>query len=487
MMVHMGGIMLFKDSTATLLTGVCAAALCAGALVSLRAQPAVPGGRGGAAGIFAAADVNKDGYVTRGEFKGLFAKWHRNADANRTGLVTQDQLTAALNAPLPFLSAPAGGGGGGAAPQNQIPKPEDVEKMMAALPDKAPAKPQQPRKVLVLAKAAGYVHSCIPLAAKTVEALGAKTGAWTTAITYDAAAISEQNLKQYDLLFLDNTTGAFLDDPNDPAATAARKKALLEFVRSGKGLAGIHAAGDSYHEEARVAGGAAVPAAAASGPGARLAAQMLAAGDTNQDQKLSRDEMSVLADAWFDKLDTEKSGRVSQPDFVARFASVLPPPPAAPHVVPQGRDTQVGTWPEFDRMIGGFFKFHWVYPQLITTKIDDPKSPLTAMFHGQEFDIHDETYTYGMDTWSRTNLHILTSIDYDKMSDADKAKEEYPRADHDYGLSWIHREGKGRVFYEAHGHSETVYAIRPMLEHVLAGVQYALGDLKADDSPSVKK
>jgi len=26
-----------------------------------------------------------------------------------------------------------------------------------------------------------------------------------------------------------------------------------------------------------------------------------------------------------------------------------------------------------------------------------------------------------------------------------------------------------------------------MLEHVLAGVQYALGDLKADDSPSVKE
>src|ERR1022692_3399314 len=280
----MGGIMLFKDSTATLLTGVCAAALCAGALVSLQAQQAVPGGRGGAAGIFTAADVNKDGYVTRGEFKALFAKWHRNADADRTGLVTQDQLTAALNAPLPFLSAPAGGGGGrGAAPQNQIPKPEDVEKMMAALPDTAPAKPKQARKVLVLAKAAGYVHSCIPLAAKTIEALGAKTGAWTTAITYDAAAISEQNLKQYDLLFLDNTTGAFLDDPNDAAATAARRKALLEFVRSGKGLAGIHAAGDSYHEQAR----GATPAAAAAGrggAGATLASPMLAAGGTRSEE-----------------------------------------------------------------------------------------------------------------------------------------------------------------------------------------------------------
>ena len=28
---------------------------------------------------------------------------------------------------------------------------------------------------------------------------------------------------------------------------------------------------------------------------------------------------------------------------------------------------------------------------------------------------------------------------------------------------------------------------KPMLEHVLAGTQYALGDLAADDSPSVKK
>jgi type 1 glutamine amidotransferase len=108
------------------------------------------------------------------------------------------------------------------------------------------------------------------------------------------------------------------------------------------------------------------------------------------------------------------------------------------------------------------------------------------MFHGQEFVIHDETYTFNQDSFSRTNVHVLTSIDYSKMSDADKAKEQNPRSDHDYALSWIRREGKGRVFYEAHGHSERIYAIKPMLEHVLAGVQYALGDLKADDSPSAK-
>jgi len=479
-----------KNSTATLLIGVCAAALCAGAL-ALEAQQAAPGGRGGgrggaAAGIFTVADLNQDGFVTRDELKAAFAKWLSDGDAGRTGSLTPDQLATALTAALPQAPPPAAAGRG-SAPQNQTPKPEDVEKMLAALPDKAPARPKQPRKVLVLAKAAGFVHSCIPLAAKTVDALGAKTGAWTTTVTYDSAAINAENLKQYDLIFLDNTTGAFLDDPNDAAATEARKKALLEFVRSGKGLAGIHAAGDSYHEAARSGrGGSPAPAPSGrGGAGSTLASQMLIAGDTNGDRKLSREEFSALADVWFDKLDTEKTAKVSQQNFAARFASVLPPaPPAAPRSAQQGRDTQVGTWPEFDKMIGGFFKFHWLDPQLITVKIDDPKSPVTAMFHGEEFEIHDETYTFGMDTWSRDNLHILTSIDYDKMSDADKAKEDYPRADHDYGLSWIRREGKGRVFYEAHGHNERVYAIKPMLEHVLAGVQYALGDLKADDSPS---
>ena len=129
-----------------------------------------------------------------------------------------------------------------------------------------------------------------------------------------------RNLKQYDLLFLNNTTGAFLDDPADPTATAARKKALLEFVRSGKGLAGIHAASDSYHEARN-----APPAPGGGrGPGTQLATQMVTAGDKNSDKKISRDELSALADSWFDKLDTTGAGKVSQADFTSRFGSVLP-------------------------------------------------------------------------------------------------------------------------------------------------------------------
>lgn len=138
-------------------------------------------------------------------------------------------------------------------------------------------------------------------------------------------------------------------------------------------------------------------------------------------------------------------------------------------------------------MIGGYFKFHWLYPQVVTVKIDDPKSPLTAMFKGP-FQVHDEIYTFVQDSFSRKNVHVLTSVDYSKMTDADKAKESpaTKRTDGDYALSWIRHEGKGRVFYEALGHSEHIYAMTPVMTQLLAGIQYALGDLPADDKPSVK-
>jgi type 1 glutamine amidotransferase len=219
-------------------------------------------------------------------------------------------------------------------------------------------------------------------------------------------------------LVLDNTTGAFLDD-KDATATAARHKALLEYVRSGHGLVLLHAAGDSYHTNGPRAPGPGGPAA------------------------------------------------------------------STPAAVPAG---PTGTWPEYNEMVGGFFKFHWVYPQGVTVKIDDPKSPLTAMFHDRAFTVHDEIYTFAQDSFLRKNVHALTSVDYAKMSDEDKAKEPAAtkRIDGDYALSWIRREGEGRVFYEVLGHSEHIYAMTPILEQILAGTQYALGDLNADDTPSKK-
>jgi type 1 glutamine amidotransferase len=487
----------------------CTVVLVAGGMSWVQAQ-----GRGGGRGnagpaIFTVVDANKDGAVTRDEMRSTFEKWFTEWDTAKTGFLTQEQLLAGLNAALPAPAPPAGGGRGAA--QNQTPDPAHVTAMLAALPATAPAKPKQPRKVLVLGKAAGFVHSSIPLAARTIEEMGKKTGAWTTTITYDPADINEANLKQYDAIFLASTTGAFLDDPNDAAATAARRKALIDFVRGGKGLAGIHAATDSYHQNrpapgADAAGGGRGPGGGGrggfggrGGQGGPVVAQFLAQGDKNADQKISREEFTGLADAWYAKLDPSNTGRVTQAEFGERFGALMPAPPApAASATPVrgngqapatnlGPDTQTGTWPEFNTMIGGFFKFHWNDGQDITVKVDDPNSPLTAMFKGKpQLVVVDETYTFGRETYSRKNLRVLTSIDYAKMTDEDKKKESNPRSDGDYALSWIHRDGKGRVFYEAFGHNEKIYAMTPILEHVLAGMQYVLGDLQADDSPSEK-
>jgi hypothetical protein len=40
------------------------------------------------------------------------------------------------------------------------------------------------------------------------------------------------------------------------------------------------------------------------------------------------------------------------------------------------------------------------------------------------------------------------------------------------------------VFYTAFGHNENVYRDEAILRHLLAGIQFVLGDLEADTSPS---
>ena len=46
-------------------------------------------------------------------------------------------------------------------------------------------------------------------------------------------------------------------------------------------------------------------------------------------------------------------------------------------------------------------------------------------------------------------------------------------------MTWIRVHGKGRVFYSGLGHAATVFMRAALLQHFLAGIQYALGDLAA--------
>ena len=78
------------------------------------------------------------------------------------------------------------------------------------------------------------MHASIPLAAKTVEALGNQGDLWTTTVSYDAADINTSNLKKYDAIFLDSTTACFLDDP-DPVCDGRAASGVSEFCERRKG------------------------------------------------------------------------------------------------------------------------------------------------------------------------------------------------------------------------------------------------------------
>jgi len=116
--------------------------------------------------------------------------------------------------------------------------PDDVEKISKALPEKAPAVPQTPRKLLVFWRCEGFAHASIPYGNKLLELLAQKTGAFSATLSTNYADFSTENLKNYDGVLLNNTTHLKLND--------TQKQALLDFVNHGKGLIGIHAASDNF-------------------------------------------------------------------------------------------------------------------------------------------------------------------------------------------------------------------------------------------------
>ncbi len=109
-----------------------------------------------------------------------------------------------------------------------------------AVPGKATITPKHDRRVLVFYRCEGFIHTSIPIANLAVQEMGRKTGAFKVdlADTYDV--FDAGNLKKYDCLIFNNTTHLKFRDPK-------QEQALLDFVASGKGFAGFHAASDNFN------------------------------------------------------------------------------------------------------------------------------------------------------------------------------------------------------------------------------------------------
>jgi len=122
--------------------------------------------------------------------------------------------------------------------------PEEVQKIEDAAPKKATVEPAKPRKLLVFWLCEGFFHKSIPLVNKAIEYMGKTTGAYDTVITNDMSIFKPESLKQFDAVCFNNTTGLKFN----PETTPELCKSLMDFVRGGKGIVGIHAATDNFNE-----------------------------------------------------------------------------------------------------------------------------------------------------------------------------------------------------------------------------------------------
>jgi type 1 glutamine amidotransferase len=254
----------------------------------------------------------------------------------------------------------------------------ELEQIAAAVPAEVSAKPKKPRRLLVFYRCEGFVHGSINRGNAALETMGETTGAYETVVSKDYALFDPGALKDFDAVMFNNTTHLKFDDEK-------RRAALMDFVKSGKGVCGIHAATDNF-----------------------------------------------------------------------------------------------GDWPEAAAMMGGLFAGHpWGGGGTWAMQVEEPEHPINKGFGGQGFWEKDEIYKM-KDPYSREHLRILLGLDMTK-------KENVPgREDNDNAISWVRNFDSGRVFYCSLGHNNHIFWSAPVLQHYLDGIQFAMGDLAADATPSAQ-
>ncbi len=164
-------------------------------------------------------------------------------------------LFPALGAALALLFIAAFGPSSEQAPAGA------AEKIAAAIPAEAYAKPAAPRKMLVFSRTNGFRHDSIPTGKLALTEMGKRTGAFQTVVSDDLANFEADRLAEFDAVcFLNTTMEVFAPSKaeaakmNEAALAEAKKREerlkanLMEYVKGGKGFVGIHAATDTFYE-----------------------------------------------------------------------------------------------------------------------------------------------------------------------------------------------------------------------------------------------
>ncbi|MER5769386.1 ThuA domain-containing protein [Streptomyces sp. NPDC001985] len=223
------------------------------------------------------------------------------------------------------------------------------------------------KRILVFSKTAGYRHASIPAGITALKELG-RTSNITVDSTETAAQFTTSNLARYDAVVFLSTTGNVLN--------AAQQLAFENYIATGGGYMGIHAAADTEYD-----------------------------------------------------------------------------------------------WPYYGRLVGAYFSSH-PRIQSATARVEDRAHPATQHL-GEEWTRTDEWYNFA--TNPRGNTRVLAGLD-ETTYEGGTMKGDHP-------IAWCQTFEGGRSFYTGGGHTQDSYTEPAFRQHLLGGLRYASGQVKADCTP----
>ncbi len=139
------------------------------------------------------------------------------------------------------------------------------------------------------------------------------------------------------------------------------------------------------------------------------------------------------------------------------------------------------TWPEYGKMIGGYFDDHpWTIFNAPVI-VEDPDFPAMKAFP-REFTVRDEIYQ--VKDFSRGQVRVLARLDASKL---DLNNPRVHRTDKDFPVAWARDYGKGRVFYSTFGHTMESWDDPGMQKMWLEAIKWSMGMTSADVTPRPMK
>lgn len=129
-------------------------------------------------------------------------------------------------------------------------------------------------------------------------------------------------------------------------------------------------------------------------------------------------------------------------------------------------------WPWYGKLVGAYFKSHPKIQEATVRKVK-PFGPNTLP-----------------DNWTRTDEwynYKKISPDINVIYNLDESTYQGGENGENHPIAWYHAFEGGRAFYTGLGHTKESYKDSLFLDHVLQGIQYAMGDDKPNYSKAVSK